>query len=60
MNSNLYLVTIPLVKGKTECEIEDLFDEKTLGIKIEGKSFSCSGNFDEKYIMEKIYFRNMY
>lgn len=47
-DSNLYLVTIPLVKGKTECEIEDLFDEKTLGIKIAGKSFSCSGNFDEK------------
>ena len=42
------MVTIPLVKGKTECEIEDLFDEKDIRIKIAGKSFSCSGNFDEK------------
>ena len=38
--SNLYILTNQLVGGKTECEIEDLFDEKTLSIEIGGKTFS--------------------
>lgn len=37
---NLYVLTVPLVKGMTECEIEDLFDEKTLKHQIDGKTFS--------------------
>lgn len=38
-DSNLYLVTNPLVKGKAECEIEDLFPDSTLGTIIDGKIF---------------------
>ena len=47
-DSNLYLMTIPLVKSKAECEIEDLFGDDVLGTIIGGKTFSASGNFDEK------------
>lgn len=45
---NLYLLTNPLVSGKSECEIEDMFTEETLGHKIDGKSFSLSDQFDKK------------
>ncbi|NLO85659.1 MAG: RNA-directed DNA polymerase [Clostridiales bacterium] len=37
---NLYLLTNPLVDGKDECEIEDLFDENTLSQVIDGRTFS--------------------
>lgn len=37
---NIYCVATPLVREKTECEIEDLFDKETLEVKIKGKSFS--------------------
>ncbi|WP_312071741.1 retron Ec67 family RNA-directed DNA polymerase/endonuclease [Anaerotignum propionicum] len=45
-NGNLFLVTNPLVKGKKECEIEDLFDIKTLEHKINGKTFSRIKGYD--------------
>ena len=37
--SNLFLLINPLVDGKKECEIEDLFTEETLKHKIDGKEF---------------------
>lgn len=36
---NLYILTIPLVANKKECEIEDLFDKKVLEKMMEGKTF---------------------
>lgn len=54
--ANLFLVTNPLVNGKDECEIEDLFDEDTLGHKIGGKSFSKDDKADkEKYYGKEIF-----
>ena len=44
--SNLYLLTPPLVNGNAECEIEDLFDEKTLTHTIKGLSFSRAEHYD--------------
>lgn len=38
-NSNLYLLTNPLVEEKKVCEIEDLFDKETLNIIINGRKF---------------------
>ncbi len=40
LSGNLYLLTIPLVDGKDECEIEDLHDTTTLSHVIEGRRFS--------------------
>ncbi len=45
---NLFLLTIPLVNDRTECEIEDLFDESILNTKIQGKTFSKSDKYDKK------------
>lgn len=38
--SSLYLATVPLPAGKKECEIEDLFTQETLDMKIDGRSLS--------------------
>ena len=46
IEKNLYLLTNPLVKGKSECEIEDLFEDSVLSNKIDGKSFSKENKFD--------------
>lgn len=47
---NLYLMASPLMPGKGECEIEDLFDKATLDHVIAGRSFSRSERYDtEKY-----------
>ena len=47
---NLYLVTNPIVNGKDECEIEDLFSESTLNTLIGGKSFSRNSKSEnDKY-----------
>lgn len=54
--SNLYLLTPPLVNGNAECEIEDLFDEKTLTHTIKGLSFSR----DEHYDTEKNYGKDIF
>lgn len=37
---NLNLVSVPLPNGKDECELEDLFSNETLELKIGGRSFS--------------------
>lgn len=37
--SNLYLITTPLVNGSDESEIEDLFSEVVLNTKIQGRKF---------------------
>lgn len=46
--SNLFLVTNPLVPGKAECEIEDLFPSEILAHKIDGKTFSREDKWDAK------------
>jgi len=46
ISDNLYLMTNPLVNNKDECEIEDLFDGKTLSHDIDGKKFSPKSTFD--------------
>lgn len=46
LKANLYLQTVPLVKGLNECEIEDLYPDKVLKTKIHGKTFSRSKGFD--------------
>lgn len=53
---NLYLITNPLVKGKKECEIEDLFDDSVLANEISGKTFSRDKNFDNRKYYGKTIF----
>lgn len=52
---NLYLATIPLVKGKEECEIEDMFSEEVLSHKINGKSFDRKGKGDQNHYSKQIF-----
>ncbi|MEH7553392.1 retron Ec67 family RNA-directed DNA polymerase/endonuclease [Bacillus altitudinis] len=53
---NLYLLTVPLIGGKAECDIEDLFDETTLSHKIEGREFSKEDDYDvSKYYGKEIF-----
>lgn len=53
---NLYLLTVPLIGGKDECDIEDLFDEIILSQKIEGKEFTKEDNYDvSKYYGKEIF-----
>lgn len=47
-NSNLYLVTHQLVDGKAVCEIEDLFDEQTRAVTINGRKLSLNDKWDTK------------
>lgn len=59
VTSNLYVLTHQLVKGLNECEIEDLFDSSTLGVKINGKVFERNlKTFDEKKHYGKAIFAN--
>lgn len=44
--TNLFLTTNPLVNGKDECEIEDLFDAKTLETQIGGRVFCRKDKYD--------------
>jgi RNA-directed DNA polymerase len=46
---NLYILTVPLVKEQSECDIEDLFDDITLKHKIGGKTFSRDGDSNYTY-----------
>lgn len=49
-NSNIFLVSIPIINEAKECEIEDLFDKKTLSLKINGRVFNRNGKGNrEKY-----------
>ena len=53
---NLFVLTNPLIGDKTECEIEDLFDESVLSHTIGGKTFSRDKNADsEKNYGKKIF-----
>jgi RNA-directed DNA polymerase len=53
---NLYLLTVPLTGQKSECDIEDLFDESTLSHKIEGREFSKKADYDvSKYYGKEIF-----
>ncbi len=52
--SKLYLLTNPLVAGKTESEIEDLFTVETLSHEIRGRAFSR----DDKVDLSKHYGKN--
>lgn len=53
---SLYLLTVPLIGGKPECDIEDLFEKSTLSHKIEGKEFSKKDNYDvSKYYGKEIF-----
>lgn len=45
----MYILTIPKIKGDSNVEIEDLFDEKMLNIEIKGKKFSRSGKDDNSF-----------
>lgn len=48
--SKLYLLTNPLIDGKKESEIEDLFSQDVLSVEINGKHFCKKDSFDtEKY-----------
>ncbi|WP_139365739.1 hypothetical protein [Shouchella patagoniensis] len=39
ISNNLYVLTVPLINGNTECEIEDLLDQSTLNYMKDGKTF---------------------
>jgi hypothetical protein len=39
---NLYIVLTPLLPGKDDTSIEDMFDQSTLSIKLNGKGFNRS------------------
>ena len=53
---NLYLLTVPLIKEKDECDIEDLFDENTLSKKIKGREFTKADKYDtSKYYGKDIF-----
>lgn len=53
---NLYLLTVPLVNGKEECDIEDLFELSTINQKINGRAFSKKDNYDvSKYYGKEIF-----
>lgn len=53
---NLFLLTNPLVKGKGECEIEDLFDDTVLSHTIGGKKFSRDSKIDNSKCYGKAIF----
>lgn len=54
--TNLYLLTNPLVEGKTECEIEMLFDSETRALKLGDKSLCLK----DKYETEKYYGKDIF
>jgi RNA-directed DNA polymerase len=53
---NLYLLTVPLIGGKSECDIEDLFEDITLSHKIGGRGFIKKDNYD----VSKYYGKEMF
>ena len=60
-NSKLFLVTTPLLAGKTETEIEDLYSESVQRTKLNGKEFCRESNFDtEKYYGKDIFSKYVY
>ncbi len=59
-HSNLYLLTNPLVNNEPECEIEDLFDEKTLSHEIGGRKFSRKDEDKNKFYNKDIFSKYIY
>lgn len=57
-NSNLFLVTNPLVNNVRECEIENLFDQATLDHQISGRKFSLQDGYDKTQFYGKEIFSN--
>lgn len=53
--SNLNLVSIPLPPNKTECEMEDLFSQSTLSVKINGREFSRKDEDKSKFYNKDIF-----
>lgn len=55
-DSKLFVVTLPLVDNKEECEIEDLFADELLNLNLEGKTFCRKDRFDNsKYFGKEIF-----
>lgn len=48
IKSNLYLQTIPLVNNKSECEIEDLYEDKVRKAIIYGKVFNMDPDYNRE------------
>lgn len=56
LKANLFLQTIPLMKGLEECEIEDLYEKEVLNVTIDGKNFCRSAEDDsEKHFGKHIF-----
>jgi retron EC67 protein len=56
LKANLFLQTIPLMKGLEECEIEDLYQDEVLSVTIHGKKFCRSAeDGSEKYFGKHIF-----
>ena len=45
----MYILTIPKLKGDSNVEIEDLFDEELLNIELNGKKFCRNGKDDNSF-----------
>ena len=56
-NSNLDVATNPLVDGKSECEIEDLFAKEVLDVTIQGKKFSKKDKDNKEFYGKHIFSR---
>ena len=48
INNNLYLVKIPHIGNESSVDIEDIFEEKWLKLKIDKKIFSRKNEYDNK------------
>lgn len=59
-DSKLSLISVPLPSGKKECELEDLFDEKTLATKIGGRTFSRKDENMTRYYNKNIFSKYIY
>ena len=55
---NLFLLTNPLVEGRTESEIEHMFTQETRSIELSGKKLSLDSNFDNTRCFGKDHFSN--
>ena len=55
---NLFLLTNPLVEGRTESEIEHMFTQETRSIELGGKKLSLASNFDKTRYFGKDHFSN--
>lgn len=60
-NSKLFLATNPLVAGKEECEIEDLFPVELVALNLNGKTFCRKDKFDNtEYFGKEIFSQYVY